>query len=160
MVNELDIENRGLEPGFFDTICSNYLDRHPVLNTLGIRTMYMGRGITGMRIIPGPEYSSAGYRVHGGIVATVIDVAMSRAALTVTGKLCRTVDIHLSYMAPALENMALIAEAWVVRAGETLVAVEGTVANENGQTILRGMGTFIVDKKYPALWEASTGPTL
>jgi len=153
LVKRIDIENRGLDQGFFDTICSNYLDRHPVLNTLGIQTLYMGQGITGIRICPGPEYSSAGNRVHGGIIATIIDVAMSRASLTVTGRLCRTVDIHLTYMAPALEDIELIAEARVVHAGQTLVAVEGTVVNQTGRLILKSTGTFIIDKTYPPVWE-------
>jgi len=153
LVNGIGIENRGLDQGFFNAICSNYLDRHPVLSTLGIQTLYMGEGITGIRICPGPKYSSAGNRVHGGIIATLVDVAMSRASLTITGRLCRTVDIHLSYMAPAMEDTELIAEAKVTHAGQSLVAVEGTVVDENGRLILKSMGSFIIDRKYPAVWE-------
>jgi len=152
-VNGIGIENRGLDQGFFNAICSNYLDRHPVLSTLGIQTLYMGEGITGIKICPGPKYSSAGNRVHGGIIATLVDVAMSRASLTITGRLCRTVDIHLTYMAPAIEDTELIAEAKVIQAMPSLVAVEGTVVDETGRLILKSTGSFIIDRKYPAVWE-------
>lgn len=152
-MSKREIENRGLDPGFFDAICQNYLERHPVLNTLGIQTVYMGKGITGMKICAGIEYSSAGNRVHGGIIATVVDVAMSRAALTMTGRLCRTVDLDLSYIAPAMAGNGLMAEASVIHAGQTIVIVEGTVVNESGKLIAKSRGTFITDNKYPAVWD-------
>jgi acyl-coenzyme A thioesterase PaaI-like protein len=56
-------------------------------------------------------------------------------------------------MAPAIEDTELIAEAKVIQAMPSLVAVEGTVVDETGRLILKSTGSFIIDRKYPAVWE-------
>jgi uncharacterized protein (TIGR00369 family) len=153
LMNKKDIENRGLDEGFFDFICNDYLERHPILENLSIETTYMGEGIVGLRMCPDAKYSSDGGRVHGGMLATLADCVMGRTAFTATRRLCRTVDMTINYLAPVFEETELIAEGHVIHHGRTILLVEGSLFNSERKLIAKSRGTFIIDTKYPPVWE-------
>lgn len=145
---ENNVENRGLDQEFFNYLCNEYQDLHPMTKTLGIKTVYMGKGTVGLRMIPGPQYSSVNGRVHGGIISTLADTAMGRAAATATGWVCRTVEMNLNYLAPAFEETEILAEGYVIHAGKTIIVVESNVFNNEGRLMANSRGTYIRDRKH------------
>ncbi|MCS6868503.1 PaaI family thioesterase [Thermus sp.] len=74
------------------------------------------------------EFLQAQGRVHGGALASVLDTLMGPAAGSLGVQVATGPRLH--------------ARAEVVRAGESLAAVEGTVLDERGQRVARGKGRF------------------
>lgn len=140
-----DVENRGLDPDYFEVMCEGF-EKSPFSKALNIQIIYLGKGAAGIKMIPEPKYSTRGQRVHGGIIATLADTAMGLASTT-SGSFCRTVDINLNYLAPVYEGAEMTAEGYVIQAGKTITVVESSLFNNEGKLIAKGRGTFIVDKK-------------
>ena len=143
-MNKAEVENRGLDQDIFDVLC-NALEKQHFRQTLGLEVIYLGKGIAGIKMIPDPKYSSPGGRVHGGILATMADTVMGVAAITINRQLYRTLDIDLTYLAPAFEETEITAEACVVHQGNTIALVEASLFNDKGKLITKGKGTFIRD---------------
>jgi len=68
-MNQSEVENRGLDNDIFDIILNVY-ERQLCHQTIGLKITYLGQGVAGIMMIPDPKYSTAGGRVHGGIIAT------------------------------------------------------------------------------------------
>lgn len=141
------IENRGLDEDFFDAVCKG-LRQEPFVQSLSIELIFLGKGSAGIKIRPQSKYSTEGGRVHGGMIATIADTVMGISYATM-GFRCRTIDINLNYLRPAIEETELIAEGEVIHAGRKIAVVEGSLFNTERKLIAKSRGTFIVDEKYP-----------
>jgi uncharacterized domain 1 len=115
---------------------------------MGIKVTYLGKGIAGLTMTPTPNFSTGGGRIHGGIIATMIDVAMGAAAATL-GRVYRTAELKLNYIAPAFETELLVVEGRIIHPGKTLAVIEATLLNGEGKLLAKGMGTFFGDNKIP-----------
>ena len=83
---------------------------------------------------------------HGGIVASLIDVAMGTAAAggnyDTRKRSMVTLEMKVNYLAPAVGD-ELIATANVVRAGSRTSVVRCEVKTDRGEVCAAGLGTFI-----------------
>ncbi|MGE5482602.1 MAG: PaaI family thioesterase [Bacteroidota bacterium] len=72
--------------------------------------------------------------VHGGVIATVVDVAGGFALITELGRGLPTVDLRVDYLRPAPPGADLTAEGHTVRLGRNLGVADVTVsaAGANG----------------------------
>ncbi|MEN6389485.1 MAG: PaaI family thioesterase [Syntrophomonas sp.] len=140
-------ENRGINEELFEVIRNAY-DSQPCHQSMGITITYLGKGTAGLTMTPNTNLSTGGGRIHGGVLATMIDVAMGAAAATI-GRLYRTAELKLNYIAPAFETDLLIVEGRVVHPGKTLAVTEANLLNGEGKLIAKGMGTFFSDYKLP-----------
>lgn len=90
-----------------------------------------------------PHLNLAG-TVHGGAIATLIDVAMGRAVASLFDGDERpvTVEMKVNYL-EAGEAGELVAEARVSRRGRRFMVVHADVTQvETGETVAEAMGTF------------------
>ncbi|ALS29941.1 HotDog domain-containing protein [Paenibacillus sp. 32O-W] len=83
----------------------------------------------------------AGTYIHGGIIASLIDIAGDFALITSFGRGLPTIDLRIDYLRPALKE-DLIASAVVVKKGRTLGISDITITNEAGQKIAIGRGLY------------------
>ena len=74
-MNTIEIENRGMDERLFATLCSRY-QKSPAYNELGVRLLYLGRGMAGYEIDVEHCYTTVNGRLHGGIIALLADSAM------------------------------------------------------------------------------------
>lgn len=82
---------------------------------------------------------------HGGSISALIDATMGVAALSCViaeGKVVSTIELKVSYLYPALLGDKLTGTAHVIKAGKTLIFVEGKIQNQRGQTVAFGTATF------------------
>src|SRR5271168_1428022 len=84
----------------------------------------LARKITG-KFVLGARYQGGGGRVHGGIIAMVLDEAM--------GKVCRfraaqavTADMHIDYLRPIRVDQEIFVEAFETARGRARFVVLGT----------------------------------
>lgn len=89
---------------------------------------------------------------HGGVVMTLLDSVMSRAAGELPGapsQTAVTVEMSSRFHRPA--RGALLAEGWVVHATRSLCSCAAQLLDEQGQVVATASGTF----KYwlaPTTW--------
>ena len=82
---------------------------------------------------------------HGGVLASLVDVACGYAALSVMadGREVLTVEFKIHFLKPARTDR-LIAVGQVVQAGRTLTVCEGTVFDATRTRVLARMTTTMI----------------
>lgn len=84
--------------------------------------------------------------VHGGVVATMLDVAMGEAVATTGGESPVTVSLTVTYLEPGRPGR-LEATARVRKRGKRLLVVEGSVEQDSGEgtaVVADALATFSV----------------
>lgn len=117
----------------------------PFINRVGIRGDSFGEGRSHLSLPLHPDNSNHFGNVHGGAVATLLDVAMASAARSLhpeTGVV--TVGMTLSYLRGATGDLQ--ATGRVRQAGRSLVFCEGEVTDASGQVVATASGTFKVNR--------------
>ena len=104
-----------------------------------------------------PDHRNLQGLVHGGILATLVDIAMGLAVRTVVGPTRRhlTMDLHVHYLRPAQPGR-LEALGSVVRVGTHVGFAEGSVMDAAGRLLIRASGTYSVTED-PAIAEDAPG---
>ncbi len=83
--------------------------------------------------------------VHGGVLTMMLDTVCGSAVLRglPAPEVCPTLDLRVDHYRPAVAGMALYAEARVVRVTASVVFTEGTLWQEEGRPVARGIGNFV-----------------
>jgi uncharacterized protein (TIGR00369 family) len=108
-------------------------------------------GITLVESLPGrarvradvvPPLTTSRGSAHGGLLMTMLDVAMGHATRdSAEGAISfLTIDLQVGFMGPG--NGRLVAEGRVVRPGRNIVFCEGDVRDEEGSLIAKATGVF------------------
>ena len=79
--------------------------------------------------------------VHGGAIASLIDIAGTFAIIAAVGHDVVTVDLRVDYLRPVMSG-DLYATARPVRVGRSLAVADVEVAAENGKIAAVGRGLF------------------
>jgi len=87
---------------------------------------------------------------HGGVIAALMDIAMSRAVRSVDPDVwgLSTISMTVNYLVPGLGT--LLARGHVVRCGRTIAVAEAEIAGEDGTEVARASGVFRVIRNAPA----------
>ena len=118
----------------------------PFINLVGIRGEEFGQGRSRLHLAARSDISNHFGSVHGGAIATLLDVAMASAARslhTETGVV--TVGMTLNYLRAAAGD--LVATGRVRQSGKSLVFCEAEVTDASGQVVATASGTFKVNRK-------------
>jgi uncharacterized protein (TIGR00369 family) len=96
-----------------------------------------------IRSIYGPniERSSGTGQYHGGVIASLIDIAGDFALIAVLGYGVPTINFRVDYLRPAA-NTDLLAHARVRRAGRTIGVVDIDVLDQAGRLVALGRGCY------------------
>jgi uncharacterized protein (TIGR00369 family) len=89
-------------------------------------------------------------RVHGGLLMTLVDVALSRAVRQhiPPGATMATADLHIAFLDGALPGQWLEAHPSVDRTGRSLIHAS-CVVRSGGADLARAMATFAVRLAQP-----------
>jgi acyl-CoA thioesterase len=110
----------------------------PFNQLLGIRiTRTHADGVTASLTIR-DELRNAWGTLHGGVTATLVDVAVGVAGLHLTGKPSATVELKVNYFLP-LTDGRVTARARMLRVGSSLVV--GSVEVKDARKRLAAFGT-------------------
>ena len=90
----------------------------------------------------GDEHLNPHGSVHGGLLATMLDVAMGEAVAEAGGESPVTVALTVTYLEPGRAGR-LEATATVRKRGKRLLIVEGEVT-QDGDVLADALGTFSV----------------
>jgi uncharacterized protein (TIGR00369 family) len=90
---------------------------------------------------PGVERAAGTGQYHGGVIASLIDIAGDFALIATLGYGVPTINFRVDYLRPATRT-DLIAEARVRRAGRTIGVVDIDVLDDQGRLIALGRGCY------------------
>jgi uncharacterized protein (TIGR00369 family) len=128
------------------------IDRIPFLRLLGLKQDPSDPGSSCLRL---PELRQDLCNLlpaaHGGVLMTLLDVAMARAATShpeASSPTVVTVEMSTRFLRPG--RGPLLAEGRVIGSGKSLCTCEAQVRDEQGELVASAMGTF----KY---WRGAVG---
>ena len=123
----------------------------PFADHLGLELEEYGSGHSRLAVTLTQELLNSWRVAHGGVVMTLLDIALSMAGRSTDPKAtgAATVDLSLSFLAPG-RGERLVAEGRVLRAGRTLAFCEGEVVGGDGELVAKGMGTFRMRRAHAA----------
>jgi uncharacterized protein (TIGR00369 family) len=78
---------------------------------------------------------------HGGVIATLIDLAGHAAVAVKIGRMAPTIDLRIDYLRPS-SGEDVIARARLIKAGRTVGRVDVEVSDTQGRLIAIGRGSF------------------
>jgi len=131
------------------TVTRETLEAHlkgsPFQEVLGLRleTFDVAAQSLTLRSVYGPhvERSAGTGQYHGGVIASLIDIAGDFALIAVLGHGVPTINFRVDYLRPAT-NTDLLAQARVRRAGRTIGVVDIDVLDQHGRLIALGRGCY------------------
>ena len=114
----------------------------PFLDLLGVKAEEIGGGKARISVEPRPELLNSFDVFHGGVIMSLLDVAMAVAARSSRNHAggVMTVDMSVSFMRSA--SSSIVAEGRVLRGGQSLYFCEGEVVDIGGELVAKAIGTF------------------
>lgn len=134
------------DPGFRQRMRSSF-SRQGFLRHLGVEMIDLQPGYCEMEVAFGEQLSQQHGYFHGGLVATVADVAAGYAAFSLTESDASmvTAEFKINFIAPA-KGERLIARGSVIKPGKTLTVCQCDVVciNDGAETMCAvALATFI-----------------
>lgn len=114
----------------------------PFLSHLGVKAEMAEGGRSRISLELRPELMNSFEVSHGGVIMTMLDVAMAVAARTTHEHVggIMTVDMSLSFIRSAKGR--IVAEGRLLRGGNSLHFCEGEAFDESGELVAKSLGTF------------------
>jgi uncharacterized protein (TIGR00369 family) len=123
----------------------DYQKRIPFIGLLKIATDELGHGTAKLSLPVEPQFANSMGAVHGGVIMSLLDVALCTAARTLHPQSQGVITINLSTSFIGAGNgERLIAEARVLRDGRSMSFVEGEARNADGSLVAKAVGTVRV----------------
>lgn len=125
-----------------------YQSRIPFVMHLGLTTERLGEGSARLSMPLPKHFTNSLGTAHGGVIMSLLDVALCTAARTLhpdsIGVI--TIDLSTSFIGGGTGSK-LIAEARVLKDGRSLIFVEGEAKNEDGSLVAKAIATVRVRLK-------------
>lgn len=131
--------NQGLDERLFNYIV-NANQAAPYYQMLGIKTRVLSPGYAELVVWADTRHTNPVGRVHGGLVASLADAAMTNAVRSL-GYKCVTVEYSVSLMAAPTLDQELVGQGRVVKSGRNLFFVESLVLSAD-KPVAQAKGVF------------------
>lgn len=118
----------------------------PIVHTLGWRMVEVDEGRVVLSL-PVREYLlHGGGIVHGGVLTTLADSAMSNAVMSRLdrGQGCVTTQLNANFLQAVREGDSMLCEGRVVRSGRRVAFAEATLRDSAGKVCLLATSTFAI----------------
>src|SRR5512134_1227612 len=124
-----------------------YQKQIPFVQHLKILTEELGQGTARLSLPVEKAFTNSLGTVHGGVIMSLLDVALCTAARTLhpdsTGVI--TIDLSTSFIGGG-KGDKLVAEARVLKDARNVTFVEGEAKNADGSLVAKAIGTVKVRK--------------
>jgi len=123
----------------------DYQKKIPFVSHLRILTESLGEGTARLSLPIEPHLTNSLGTVHGGVIMSLLDVALCTAARTLhpesTGVV--TIDLSTSFVGGG-SGTRLFADARVLKDGKSMTFVEAEAKNEDGSLVAKAIATVRV----------------
>lgn len=120
----------------------------PFTDFLGIEVLEEKDGVGRARLPYHTKYGNRNGTVHGGAIATLIDIALGRAtwSLLDPDQQTATVEMKINFLSPAAGDLECTGR--VIRHGRLLSVAEAEVVDlESGKVVAKALSTFVVQSR-------------
>jgi uncharacterized protein (TIGR00369 family) len=125
-----------------------YQSRIPFVVHLGLTTEALGEGTARISMPLPKHFTNSLGTAHGGVIMSLLDVALCTAARTLhpdsIGVI--TIDLSTSFIGGG-SGAKLIAEGRVLKDGRSLIFVEAEVKNDDGGLVAKAIATVRIKLK-------------
>jgi acyl-CoA thioesterase len=133
---------------------SSHLNSFGYSQLIGMRAERIQDGKGSVRIQVDRRLMHPQMIVHGGVIFTLADTAMSMALMSVLPLDTRftTIEAKINYLAPA-RGGELLAEGTIVQRGRSIAVLEASIYNIDAgeqRLIARALGTFHISSSRPS----------
>lgn len=126
---------------------ANYLKeayQTPILeNFLGLKIVDVKKGYFIISAKITDMHSNLYGAVHGGILASITDVAMGGACISLKKRIT-TIDQNINYIKPAPVGSTLTAIGTLISNGNSIMRAAAEVFDEQQQLIVRSQGSYFI----------------
>jgi uncharacterized protein (TIGR00369 family) len=125
-----------------------YQSKIPFLAHLEVLTEDLADGVARVSLPVAPHLTNSFGTVHGGVIMSLLDVALCTAARTLhpDSQGVMTIDLSTSFIGGG-QGEKLLAEARVLKNGRSMIFVEGEARNADGSLVAKAIGTVRVRLK-------------
>jgi uncharacterized protein (TIGR00369 family) len=143
---ERALQMDGLE--FIKALMNGDLPAPPIAELLGFQPVEAGEGRVVFELVPGERHYNPIGGVHGGVLATLLDSAMSCAVHTTlpAGTAYTTLEMKVSFVGAVTAGTGAVrCEGEVVHRGGTIATAEGRLwAESTGRLLAHGSTTCLI----------------
>jgi len=118
---------------------------------IGIEILESGEGRSSVALQLTPRHLNSWNAAHGGIIMTLLDVAMAVAGRSLDPAAGGgvTVEMKVSFLQPGMAGSRLTAHGHAFHRSKTMAFCEGEVKDDQGRLIAKALGTFKYIRKWP-----------
>jgi uncharacterized protein (TIGR00369 family) len=126
----------------------DYQKKIPFVSHLGLVTEALGEGTARLSMALPEHFTNSLGTAHGGVIMSLLDVALCTAARTLHPDSIGvvTIDMSTAFIGGGSGNR-LVAEARVLRDGRSMTFVEGEARNADGSLVAKAIGTVKVRRR-------------
>jgi uncharacterized protein (TIGR00369 family) len=147
---------------FLERIGRRELSLPPILEVLDITEGSIGDGWIEFAMRPQPYMMNLASTVHGGVLATLVDTALTCALVTrlPQGMACVSTDLHMRFLRPArMSAERLVARAEIVNAGTTIGTTQGEIRDAKGRLIVHATSSLAIAPAHSLVQERMAATT-
>jgi uncharacterized protein (TIGR00369 family) len=130
---------------------ADFLDSVPFTKDLGIELIDARAGQSRVELDVKPRHLNRWMAVHGGVIMTLLDIAMASAGrsvdLTATGAL--TIEMKTSFMRPGPRDERLMATGICIHRSTGTAFCEAEMRDQHDKLIARSTGSFKLLRQQP-----------
>jgi len=116
----------------------------PFVGHLGIEVDAIGDGKATLSVKLQPDFTNSFGTAHGGLIMSLMDVALCTAARSQHPDSIGVITVDLSLQFIGVGKGKLVADARVLKPGRNTVFTEGEIRNEDGSLVAKAIGTVRV----------------
>ena len=135
----------GLE--FLEAVSRGDLPSPPIMSTLGFEGFEVGPGWARFTLTPGEHHYNPIGSVHGGVMATLLDSALSCAVHSTLepGSGYTTLDLQVTFVRPLTATTGTVqCDAKVIHVGGRVGTSEARITDADGRIYAHGTATCLV----------------
>ena len=124
--------------------------RVPFVESLGAELHVFADGVSELRLTLAERHLNSGDVAHGGVVMTLLDVAMAFAARCANADsvAVATIEMKTTFMQPCIG--LLTGKGRLMHRTRSMAFTEGTIHDSEGKACAHATGTFKYVKRQPA----------
>ena len=151
-VSSLLVKQAKEMPGvdFLQAILNGELPVPLLLSTLDFKLTGVSKGKATFTIRPQPVHYNALGVVHGGVITTILDSAMSCSlhSLLPAGTLYTTLELKVNFFkSVTIQTGELTAKGHIIHKGRSTAVIECTLVDEHDNKFAHGISTCLIFEK-------------
>jgi len=119
----------------------------PAAHLVGYQIVNVDTGQAVFELTPSEYHYNPFSTVHGGMLSTLLDTAMTAAVMTLLapGKACSTLELKVNFVRPVSSRTGPVtAKANLIHAGKQIATVEGRLFDKNKKLYAHATSTCLI----------------